>query len=525
MKQQIILFSLIYFPITVFVGLLWVEISELQNIVFFALWQLVMAKVTYDVIWLITAWFSKDDIPQKLSSLSETPSVALLYVCRDDILDVSLKGLVDQSYPKYDIYILDDSRQEQSKHKVDQFVNNMNAQGCNRQISIVRRSNIEGYKAGNLNNWLKQSGDKYKYFVVFDNDSLAKQDFVTQLVQYAEHPDNDQIAIFQSIILPWNKDNYFVRWIGAAAPMSMMILKRNSNRTGTAISFGHNNIHRTSAFQEIEGFNQELTSEDTAATFELDMAGYETKIVDVVSYESEPANILKYKRRAVRWAAQTLALFGYSWDKVSGALKIELSRLMLYYIINAIFLFWIIGSIWYFDGILSLADQFEQIAALGFDYDKVYLVSFVSILLILVLNFLLHFLLAIRCKVSIRDYVGHLLVSTAVFFYTIVPTTLAIIMGLFGNKVKYDPSNIESGRVSLWGLIKDMSIVWVGSLIALIQHLANQQLPWRYLGGIWALLIFFTPLILFYAHKYPVSGEDHAYHQNKKQIAEKNTFV
>ena len=153
MKQQIILFSLIYFPITVFVGLLWVEISELQNIVFFALWQLVMAKVTYDVIWLITAWFSKDDIPQKLSSLSETPSVALLYVCRDDILDVSLKGLVDQSYPKYDIYILDDSRQEQSKHKVDQFVNNMNAQGCNRQISIVRRSNIEGYKAGNLNNW------------------------------------------------------------------------------------------------------------------------------------------------------------------------------------------------------------------------------------------------------------------------------------------------------------------------------------------------------------------------------------
>ena len=526
MKRQIVLFSLVYFPITVFTGLLWIGIPELKSIVFFALWQLVMAKAIYDVIWMITAWLSKDDIPQQLSTLSITPPVALLYTCRDDILDVSMKRLVDQDYPNYDIYILDDSKKAQSKKQVDQCVRNLNVQDSNKRIFILRRNSIEGYKAGNLNNWLFRFGDQYKYFVIFDNDSLAEEDFITKLVRYAEHPANESVAIFQSLILPWNNENYFVRWIGATAPISMLIFKRNSNRTGTAISFGHNNLHKTFAFQELEGFNQELTSEDTVATFELDMAGYKTKMVDVVSYESEPADILKYTRRAVRWAGQTMALFTHPWEKVSGALKVELSRLMLYYFINVIFLFWILGSIWYFDENLTLGDQWRQIAALRLDYDTVYFVSFVLILFVLLLNFSLHFSLATKCEIPMYHYFGHLLLSTAVFFFTMVPVTMAILKSIIGNKVKHDPSNIESGTVSLWGLIKSMKVVWLGSLAALSLYVFNHQAPWSYMGGVWALLIFLTPVFLVYVHKYTVSGEDHGYYnKNNTQINQENSLV
>ncbi len=395
-------------------------------------------------------------------------------------------------------------------------------QESNLRVTVIRRNSIEGFKAGNLNNWLRKFGNKYRYFVIFDNDSLAEPDFITQLVLYAEHPENEHTAIFQSVILPWNSDNYFVRWVSALSPSYMMQMKRNANQNGTTISFGHNNLHRTSVFLELGGFNQELTSEDTVATFELDMIGYKTKIVDITSYEAEPANIMKYKRRAVRWAAQTMALFQQPWKQVSGALKVELSRQMIYYFINALFLFWVLGAIWFFDD-LSLRDQFQQIIALGQEYDIVYFVSFTLVFFIIIIYFFLQFILALKCKIHVIDYLAHMVISSAIFFFTIVPVTLAILRGLLRRKVSFKPSNIETRPISLLGLTNDMKLVWGLSLIALLQYIINYRLPWNYLGGLWALFIFFTPLVLFYAHKYAMLGEDkHAVHKNKKQNAEKN---
>ncbi len=122
MKRHLTIFSLLYFPLMVFIGLVWVDVGNFQNVIFFALWQLVMAKVIYDIVWLVTAWWSHDDIPNKLDNLSDFPSVALLYTCRDDIVDECLKSLKKQEYPNYGIFILDDSQGSQSRQNVDRLV-------------------------------------------------------------------------------------------------------------------------------------------------------------------------------------------------------------------------------------------------------------------------------------------------------------------------------------------------------------------------------------------------------------------
>ena len=509
MKLQLTCFSLIYFPLTMFVGLIWVQFWDTPSIFFFAIWQLVMAKVMYEIIWLISALLSQDSIPPKLSSLSNYPSVALLYVCRDDVIDDCLLQTVNQDYPNYDIYVLDDSQQPQYRQRIDFLVKNIQWDENGKNISVKRRKDIEGFKAGNLNNWLFQYGNHYKYFVIFDSDSLAKSNFISQLVQYAEHPHNSHIAIFQSLITPWNASNYFVILISTIAPLSMMILRRNSNRTQTAISFGHNNLHRTEAMQEIGGFRQDLTSEDTGATFDLDAAGHMTAIVDILSFESEPQNILKYQRRASRWAGQTAALFRYPWERVSNALKFELSRQMIYYLVNILFLFWVLGSLWYASDNVSIGEQYQQIVALESSYGKIYLLSFELTLGVMFSSFIVHFLLAIKNKVTLFRYLGHLFVSLVTYFYTILPILFSLIKGFLGEKVLFIPSNVPTPKISILEILKQMKILWSISAIAMLQYFLHGKFPWEYFGGWWALLIFFMPAFLVWLHKYPFSGQNH----------------
>src|SRR5207249_2556238 len=109
---------------------------------------------------------------------------------------------------------------------------------------VLRRATRRGFKAGNLNHWFKVFASNYKYLVVFDSDSHADNNFVSRMVEYAEHPANRNIAIFQSAILPWNQQSLFARILGVIAPARIRVLKRTADRMGFMFSFGHNYLIR-----------------------------------------------------------------------------------------------------------------------------------------------------------------------------------------------------------------------------------------------------------------------------------------
>ena len=486
MAKVVIIFSIIYFPIATTVGISWLQSDNVLSLI---VWQLFLAKTVYEITRMSFALFLKKERVQTQKELDEYPPVALLYTCRDDIVPECLNELRNQQYPNLDIFVLDDST-------IADFKNIANVS----QYKVIRRNSLRGYKAGNLNHWLKKYGYRYKYFIVFDNDSKAPPNFVEKMVMFAEHPSNHDVAIFQSKIIPWNTSRPFPRMSGIMAPLFMDISSKLGNRTGTVISSGHNNLHRVDVMLSIGGFDEELTAEDVVATLELDKEGYRTILVDVVSFEAEPENIYIFCRRAERWAGQTAALFRRSWVGVSAPLKIEISRQLIYYLVNGLFFGYIFGSLWFSGyGIGQISASSSGVIDSEF-FARKGILSFV-IISVFLSNHFIAFYHACRCGIKLKAYLESLLFSFATYLYIFIPVTKSLFNAALGRNVVFSPSNSDNTHYSLTKTVRNLSFPLLVSFFSLVRYfwLINGN-PWAYFGWWWITAIVFTPLFLHFIH-------------------------
>ena len=167
------------------------------------LWVLVLLEcmlvsIAFQLSEIIAALFlSKRDLP-RLTHLDRRPSVALLYLICDDLVQEALTHLGRQSHEETTVFVLDDSREPAEELAGGSY-------------TIVRRAGRSGHKAGSINNWLRLHGANHDYFVILDSDSILPDDFVQMALLYAEHPENGRVAIFNTLSLSWNTAAPFAR--------------------------------------------------------------------------------------------------------------------------------------------------------------------------------------------------------------------------------------------------------------------------------------------------------------------------
>jgi hypothetical protein len=244
-------------------------------------------------------------VPPRLASLQTRPRVALLYCTRDDAVLECLTLLKYQRYDNLDIFIMDDSETEYYRELT-------NSSG----YTIVRRPDRQGFKAGNINYWLRNWGKLFDYFVILDADSVLPPDFVEQMLMYGEHPENSHIALFESRILGWAPTSALQQAQAVQLEMASNASIRLSNRLGVTLSNGHNNLCRTSHLISVGGFDERYVSEDQATTLNLIALGLSCYIVDVTSYEIVPPSLSALKRRTRRWVRNDLQLMSHPWTNV-----------------------------------------------------------------------------------------------------------------------------------------------------------------------------------------------------------------
>ncbi len=86
----------------------------------------------------------------------------------------------NQDYPNVKIVILDDSTK-------DKYIKEIDTLAKENDFEVVRRIKHTGFKAGNLNNYLKSvNPDNYDYIAVLDSDERVPRDFVSKLLNYFE---------------------------------------------------------------------------------------------------------------------------------------------------------------------------------------------------------------------------------------------------------------------------------------------------------------------------------------------------
>ena len=114
--------------------------------------------------------------------------MAVLCTTCDDVDYITFKSIRAQDYPSVETFVLDDSVDADAQAAVD-------AAG----LTVVRRRTHRGYKAGNLNDWFRRYGDRFKYLVLADADTRLPPNFIAEMVLFGIF--NTILALSSSFVI------------------------------------------------------------------------------------------------------------------------------------------------------------------------------------------------------------------------------------------------------------------------------------------------------------------------------------
>ena len=123
------------------------------------------------------------DTPTPKVPENDNEPVALLYTTCDDFDPDACLSCLNQTYKNTRLIICDDSSHESSKEEIDRWVKT-NAPNA----VIVRRPARKGFKAGNLNNVIRNVVTE-EFLVVCDADEVVPPDFVATMLVECRWPD------------------------------------------------------------------------------------------------------------------------------------------------------------------------------------------------------------------------------------------------------------------------------------------------------------------------------------------------
>lgn len=224
------------------------------------------------------------------------PPVAILYPTCDDFQREALRTCINQDYPCFHVFILDDSRQDVFRQEVDSF-----AAEFEEKVTVIRRPDRRGFKAGNLNHGLRIIGGDYPFFAVMDADEVIPPDFLRRTVACIEHGGH---AFVQAGHIPNPlQPERFAKELGQTILPFWKLLLPVKNRYGCVACVGHGMLIRTSAWKAVGGF-PEVASEDLAFTAVLLKQGLRGHyLADLICHEDFPSSLKAFKKQQERYTA------------------------------------------------------------------------------------------------------------------------------------------------------------------------------------------------------------------------------
>ncbi|MEA3369374.1 MAG: glycosyltransferase [Candidatus Ratteibacteria bacterium] len=259
--------------------------------------------IFYTVIFLFS-YFSKKSV-QSLrfsnlpSSLKGCPRAAILYPTMNDFRPDAVRSCLEQDYENFHLFILDDSTEDKIKAEINEFGSKFPD-----KVTIIRREERDGYKAGNVNNALRQIEKDYPCFAISDADGILPGDFITKLLPYFSL--SPHIAFVQAAqrANPAQKSE-FGRELGLNINIHWRRFMSVRNRCGFVMFYGHGALMRTDVWRETGGF-PEVATEDLAYSLKIRARGYQGIIANEVKcYEDFPPDYQRFRKRNEKWIRGT----------------------------------------------------------------------------------------------------------------------------------------------------------------------------------------------------------------------------
>jgi membrane glycosyltransferase len=172
-------------------------------------------------------------------------------------------------------------------------------------------------KSGNLADFCRNWGGRYRYMIVLDADSIMTGETLLEMVRRMEL--DRRVALIQVPPVPVNRSSLFARMLQFAGSLygSMFAAGLSYWQQDTANFWGHNAILRVRPFAEHcglpqlpghEPFGGEILSHDFVEAALLARAGWKVHLADDLggSYEEIPPTLIDYAKRDRRWCQGNL---------------------------------------------------------------------------------------------------------------------------------------------------------------------------------------------------------------------------
>ena len=218
----------------------------------------------------------------------------------------------------FDIFILSDSRDRDlvsaERTVWARLCNELHASGC---LFYRNRTENDGRKAGNIADFCRRWGGRYRYFVVLDADSVMSGATLVRLVQLMEA--NRDAGLIQTVPRPVGGTTLLARILQFSAGLYGPLLAGGLNYwfQNESNYWGHNAIIRTDAFMASAGlptlpgappFGGEILSHDFVEAAFMSRAGWGVWLVPDLggSYEQLPPTLSDFVNRDRRWCQGNL---------------------------------------------------------------------------------------------------------------------------------------------------------------------------------------------------------------------------
>ncbi|WP_248306113.1 glucans biosynthesis glucosyltransferase MdoH [Devosia sp. MC1541] len=219
---------------------------------------------------------------------------------------------------RFDFAILSDTTNlEVAAQEIDAFELLTREPEAEARIFYRRRERNTGRKAGNIEDFVRNSGAAYDYAVILDADSLMEG---KTLIALAERMDNDpRLGLLQTVPTVINADSLFGRMMAfSAAYLSPFFARGAALAQGDEGPYwGHNAIVRVRAFAQCCGlpvlsgrppWGGHILSHDYVEAALLSRGGWKVRMDPAIpgSYEHGPENLIEYAKRDRRWCQGNL---------------------------------------------------------------------------------------------------------------------------------------------------------------------------------------------------------------------------
>lgn len=260
---------------------------------------------------------------------------------------------------RFDFFILSDSTDPdkwiEEERRWFELIRDLEALG---RIFYRRRVRNEAKKSGNIRDFLNTWGRRYRYFVVFDADSVMRGQTVVDLAKIMEtHPD---VGLIQTVPCLVNAHSLFGRIQQFANRLYAPIFISGLNfwSEGFANYWGHNAIIRTEAFMQCcdlpqlpgrKPFGGQILSHDFVEAALLLKENWEVWFAPDLegSYEEAPQTIVDNAARERRWCQgnmqHTMVVFARG---LRGFSRMHLTMGILGYLASPLWLLFLLMFDW-----------------------------------------------------------------------------------------------------------------------------------------------------------------------------------